>query len=967
MNSQIRLYITVAAVLVGLGPGRQAEAEILAPVLQSKISPAVGTAADSLLRVVVFVDAERPAVLGRIKSAPSLKRGQRVKMLLGELPHRSVPSAGLISRFLGRHSATPVTRLWIVPAYSASLTPEDILQLAQLPGVKLVTEDLPLEYVVPVMDTPAGSLVAAVSDQLALLKVPYLWQRGLKGAGRLICSFDTGVDKDHPALADKWRGNHTPLSSAWFSKVAPDDQPYDAVGHGTHTMGLMVGAVEADSFGVAPQAEWITAGVVDQGRPLQTTLSDIIEAFQWALDPDGDTATVDDVPDVILNSWGVPKGVFTPCDETFSEVIDVVEAAGIVTIFAAGNEGPDPMTLRSPADRATTPTNTLAVGAVDNSKLIAGFSSRGPSSCDQAQIKPEVVAPGVWVRSCQKGGGYSYMSGTSMAAPFVAGLVALMRQYNPEATVEQIKYALLQATEDLGTPGEDNDYGHGLVDASQLLDYLPLPGTADFSIAGTHIDGDGVIWPGESFNLQVVLNNPAGNVPDVIGAVECDDDSVTIDPAESDFVFGAGGSSTVNSVPYSISIPGDRRHGETLSLRLILHPPGGPVFDTLTLNLPVGIAPPGLIADQSSSRISFSVSDFAQFGFGDGSIYPAGGEGLRVDGSRNLLYEAGLIIGRSSLQLSSSIRDAQGGLRRSDYEPTLSLSNALLGDDGGMHRVAGCVDSRSELPIPIDLTQETITYADAGGVLVFRFRMRNMTPTWLTGLRFGFLSDLDLDPAGDQVRYDSAAQMIYQSGGDGPLVGLVPLKNMTSFASIDNGAGKIGFTGAEQYGLVAATGIDVDSGAVGDLMMLIRSKATAVPAWDSAEVAFALVVGDDVVQLSDNARRAREHFDLATDVDDGVVDLLPNRVELYQNYPNPFNPTTTLSFSLERAAEVSLTVYNALGQRVKQLAAGRFSAGTHAVQWNGLNDRGAAAASGVYFYRLSAGEITQTKKMLLLK
>ena len=86
----------------------------------------------------------------------------------------------------------------------------------------------------------------------------------------------------------------------------------------------MVGSTPTDTFGVAPDAEWIAAGVVDQGRNLNGTFSDILAAYQWALDPDDDPNTTDDVPDVILNSWGFPKGLFVPCDDTFWGVIDNV-------------------------------------------------------------------------------------------------------------------------------------------------------------------------------------------------------------------------------------------------------------------------------------------------------------------------------------------------------------------------------------------------------------------------------------------------------------------------------------------------------------------------------------------------------------------------------------------------------------------------------------------------------------------
>ncbi|MCK4371595.1 MAG: T9SS type A sorting domain-containing protein, partial [candidate division Zixibacteria bacterium] len=137
--------------------------------------------------------------------------------------------------------------------------------------------------------------------------------------------------------------------------------------------------------------------------------------------------------------------------------------------------------------------------------------------------------------------------------------------------------------------------------------------------------------------------------------------------------------------------------------------------------------------------------------------------------------------------------------------------------------------------------------------------------------------------------------------------------------------------------------------------------------WDSSEVAFAIVVGDDEIELYENAQRARERFDLATSVEDDHLATLPGTAQLHQNYPNPFNPTTTISFSLSRTTDVSLTVYNALGQKVKQLACARLPAGIHACEWDGSSDGGGSVASGVYFYRLQTGETSHSRKMLLLK
>jgi hypothetical protein len=95
--------------------------------------------------------------------------------------------------------------------------------------------------------------------------------------------------------------------------------------------------------------------------------------------------------------------------------------------------------------------------------------------------------------------------------------------------------------------------------------------------------------------------------------------------------------------------------------------------------------------------------------------------------------------------------------------------------------------------------------------------------------------------------------------------------------------------------------------------------------------------------------------------------ILPTEFSLSQNRPNPFNPTTEISFSLPKPSEVNLTIYNILGEKVVTLTEGARTAGVHSVTWDGRDSRGITVASGVYFYRLDAGELTATKKMLMMK
>jgi len=227
-------------------------------------------------------------------------------------------------------------------------------------------------------------------------------------------------------------------------------------------MGTMtgLGAATEDTVGVAWGAQWIATNAI--GQSVQGDFeADIITCFEWFTEPDGDPGTIDDVPDVVQNSWGVHEGldsVYVDCFDLWWNAIDNCEAAGVVVIFSAGNEGPEPGTLRSPADRATTPLNILSVGAVDATNYswpypIEGFSSRGPTLCPvdpPLQIKPEVAAPGDSVYSCTPNEHYGNNSGTSMAGPHVSGVVALMRSVNPDMDVDTIKQILLDTARDEG-------------------------------------------------------------------------------------------------------------------------------------------------------------------------------------------------------------------------------------------------------------------------------------------------------------------------------------------------------------------------------------------------------------------------------------------------------------------------------------------------------------------------------------
>jgi len=384
-----------------------------------------------------------------------------------------------------RGRVSGVQSFWVTNCIRIDAEEDVIREIAARDDVEMVYLNYEIEMIRPTSSEPAsgpGSRTPEIG--LTAVRAPEVWALGYTGEGMLVSTLDTGVDGSHPALASRWRGVADPRYAghpdwAFFDPVTSWTFPQDSGTHGTHTMGTVCGGAPGDEVGVAPGAQWIHAAVIDRVSLVQTC-TDSILAFQWLIDPDGNPSTNWDVPTVCSNSWGIATShsippYSTPCDDSFWSYLDACEAAGIVILFSAGNEGPGAETLRRPGDRATDDYTTCSVGGIDANTPgwpMYTSSSRGPTHCTvtgDPAIKPEINAPAVSVRSSLPGGGYGDKTGTSMASPHVNGVVALVRQACPDLTVNEVKQILYDTAVDLGPPGKDNDYGYGLVDAYEAV------------------------------------------------------------------------------------------------------------------------------------------------------------------------------------------------------------------------------------------------------------------------------------------------------------------------------------------------------------------------------------------------------------------------------------------------------------------------------------------------------------------
>lgn len=338
--------------------------------------------------------------------------------------------------------------------------------------------------------SPVGTTADGYEWGISDIGAPAAWSAwGTRGEGIVVGVLDTGVEYTHPALVASYRGNNGDGTFShdynWFDVTGscPVAEPCDDYGHGTHVTGTIAGDTPTDHIGVAPGAKWIAANGCAAAACSYETLLAGGEWFLAPTDLTGQNPRPDLRPNIISNSWGIwePDSLF------FAQMTAAWAAAGIVGVFAAGNEGEwGCSTLRAPGTYA----DVITVGAYDSNREIAPWSSRGPSNFADA-TKPDLAGPGVDVRSSVPGGGYEYYSGTSMATPHVAGTVALLLGSAPLLVGEPglVREALeggAVPVEDLSCGGTatDNDvWGHGRLDVLATLDGA-LRGPSGF-IAGT--------------------------------------------------------------------------------------------------------------------------------------------------------------------------------------------------------------------------------------------------------------------------------------------------------------------------------------------------------------------------------------------------------------------------------------------------------------------------------------------------
>ncbi|MEU4578540.1 S8 family serine peptidase [Nonomuraea sp. NPDC023979] len=462
-----------------------------------KISDSVQAQLDGDGKATFWVRMKGEADLGAARRATS--KEVKAERVYEAKTARARTSQAALRKLLESNGADH-TPFWIVNAVKVTAGPKLAAEIAKLPEVDRIDPIRTVSLPKPVPGK-AEVKVNAAEWNVDRVGAPRVWSElGNRGEGIVVANIDSGVQFDHPDLAAAYRGRAPDGSLRhdynWFDpgRVCPSAAPCDNNGHGTHVMGTMVGA---GGIGVAPGARWIAAKGCETNS---CTDASLLAAGQWVLAPtdlNGENPRPDLAPDIVNNSWGGDG-----FDPWYKATVEAWVAAGIFPMFANGNEGPACDTSGSPGQYRV----SYSAGGFDVNNALYTNSSKGEG--EDGEIKPNIAAPAVNVRSSVPGGSYASYTGTSMASPHVAATVALIWSAAPslQGDVDATRPLLDSTAIDVadtacgGTAADNNIWGEGRLDTYAAVQAAPQDGLGGLSgtvtsggapLAGVTVTTDG--------------------------------------------------------------------------------------------------------------------------------------------------------------------------------------------------------------------------------------------------------------------------------------------------------------------------------------------------------------------------------------------------------------------------------------------------------------------------------------------
>lgn len=947
--------------------------------------------------------------------------------------------AGLLSElrsFEMQGKVQNIEGLWIVNAVYCEAVPEVISAVAERPEVWFVQWDLiPTENALGTMPNDERRMTnAAAADVLddgpdtiewnvKKVKADSVWRvHGYTGNGVVIGNIDTGCDYTHPDLAGHmWTDPNYPYYGWNFEQS--NNNPMDVNGHGTHTCGTNAGnGTGGDTTGMAPKARIMTCRTKTSiSTPYPDTIAEntVMMSMQFCVAPPLSPANHAHLLTMSLG-W---LHAWSPRRALWRQSVTNVAAAGLPYFIATGNEASTapPHSCRTPGDcpgpwkhPAEAPGGlggTISIGATDNADAIASFSSRGPVAWDTIApyndypyppglLHPDFCAPGVNVTSTKRGGGYTQMSGTSMATPCAAGVCALMLEKNPNLLPEEVDEVMQSSVLPLGTPPKNNTFGTGRIDAMLCIANTPLPGPRH------DVAMDKVLSPGDRIDprtplapVAVVKNRGTYNEPNVVVHCKVESlgtqvyyqtrtitllDSVGVDTVTFPAWNVGPGSQTYNLTFWHYQVPDTNRSNDTITKTTTtrghdVRAAGMNVSGRVKANSPL------------TPRVTLASADYTERNFK----------------AFCLIDSAGTVVYRDSAAVDSV---PEQGSRSFSFPSNWNVGPVGATYDAKMWHNCGPDENRANDTIlgtaqATDQVRILMLYADYGApesTLGVRLRalgdsieymsVQTATPT------LAQLTPYDAVGAQSNYTYGNATALgdtlaAYVVVGGGVVLGhfgfatgwAMAGRIMTeSYATITPGANTQVNTTLGWRNTVHPVMAGVDS--VREYYAgggRFETTAESVARWADGRSYVAVSQNQKVVGLNqypgiysrnppqrggDWALVWHNAFMFVSGSGVGVKEFDPSAPALnvvLSTAPNPAQRRATVNYMVPAGSRVEIGMFDLSGRLVKTLVCGPAKPDLQRVVWGMTDNQGRKVANGVYFCKLVSGDKTETRKVVV--
>lgn len=762
---------------------------------------------------------------------------------------------------------------------------------------------------------------------------------------------NNGIDDDNNGYVDDTVGWDFTGNSSSNPGANPDNDPNDQFGHGTHVSGDAA-AVTNNNTGIAGIA-WNPKIMAVKTGANSTAIFHGYEGIVYA---------VENGAQIINCSWGGSGG-----SQFGFDTIEFAKTNDVAVVAAAGNDS-----SLEPHFPSSYPT-VLSVVATNNSYSKAGYSNFG--------IDADISCPGTSISSTTIGGGYGSQSGTSMASPIVAGAVCLVRALNPTwsamQVLEQVRASADSALYIVNPSGNDYLMGKGGLNALRAVS-LRTPAIRineiefDDTVNG---DGDGILDPGESIDLNLELFNYLADAQNVSVGIVSSSPYVSITTQTTN----VGNIDSLNSATATLSfdVNANAPKNAEVQFRVTYEATTSFGYNYYDFEHFAAFTRPNFVT-HSNDSLQLSVTDEGNLGHVD-NAGENGGVGFIFENGTDLMFEGAMIIARSANQVADAARTSGSNPQSVDF--------GNFGSDIFLNESSAIADQESDVTFStmanapltgLDIRQRGFSFSQApdNKFVILHYEITNTTSQPLNDVYVGYYFDWDVDSNNfgtNQVGFDAANNLGYTYDNNFPVYAGISVLNpegVHTHRAISNQNDLFdtqGFTDSEKYQFISEGLVNATSSVQEDQSESISTGSFNILPNETIIASFAILGGNGLAELQGNALAAVTKYQtilpLLTSIKNTELSL-PSQFELSNNFPNPFNPTTVINYQLPLNSKGKLAIFNILGKKVKEFDLTETKGN---VVWNGIDSFGNPVSSGTYFYQLESGKKVQTKKMTLVK